>query len=128
MKQRIRTYLVALLIAIVTAVLVLFLSEVISLVDAASLTISILAIIFSAISAFKNEIFPFRLVVFADVLYLTSMPLISNPNVTTVQVLLPITFFNKGYSEGIIETVKLVVKGEKSGSSHDFLPSFEIDM
>ena len=52
----------------------------------------------------------------------------SDPNVTSVQVLLPVTFFNQGYSEGIVETIKLIVKAEQRGTTSIFLPAMEVDM
>lgn len=45
-----------------------------------------------------------------------------------IAVLLPVTFSNGGYSEGIIQMVKLVVSGKNSGITHEFSPSFEVDM
>jgi len=128
MKQRIGTYLLTLLITIVTTLLVLLLSKLVTLSDAAALGISILAVIFTAVSAFKNELFPFRLSIFTDSLHLVTGKLMSDPRVTTLQVLLPITFFNQGYSEGIIETIKLIVKAEQRGTVNDFLPAMEVDM
>ena len=128
MKQRIGTYLLALFITIITTLLVLLLSKLISLSDAASLGISILALIFTIVTSFKNELFPFRLSIFSDSLHLVSGKLMSDPSVTTLQVLLPISFFNKGYSEGIIETVKLAVKSKQRGTTSDFLPVMEVDM
>jgi hypothetical protein len=128
MKQSIGTYLLTLFIAISTTLLVLLLSQLITLSDAAALGISILAVIFTAVTAFKNELFPFRLSVFTDSLHLVTGKLMSDPNVTTVQVLLPVTFFNQGYSEGIIETIKLIVKAEQRGTTSIFLPAMEVDM
>ena len=127
MKQNIMTYLYTIVIAIVTTLLILLLSKLVALSDALTLGISILAVIFTAVTAFKNELFPFRLSVFSDTLHLVTGKLMSDPSKIAISVMLPITFFNRGYSEGIIETIKLIVKAEE-GITSDFLPMMEIDM
>jgi hypothetical protein len=128
MKQKVVTYLYTIVIAIVTTLLVLLISKLVTLSDALTLGISILAVIFTGVTSFKNELFPFRLSVFSDSLHLVTGKLISDPRVITIQVLLPNTFFNRGYSEGIIETIKLIVKAEQHGTTNVFLPMMEIDM
>jgi hypothetical protein len=128
MKQRITTYLSVLVITIVTTLLVLFLSKLVTLSDAITLGISILAVIFTAVTAFKNELFPFRLSVFTDSLHLVTGRLMSDPHAISIQVLLPITFFNRGYSEGIIETIKLIVKAKNLGTESQFITMMEVDM
>jgi hypothetical protein len=128
MKQRILTYLSVLVITIVTTLIVLILSKLVTLSDAITLGISILALLFTALTAFRNELFPFRLSVFSDSLHLVTGGLISDPRAISIQVLLPITFFNRGYSEGIVETIKLIVKTEKHGIQSEFIPMMEVDM
>jgi len=129
MKQRFSFILSTVLIAILTAVLVLVLTSIISLVDALPLGISLLALIVSILSSFKDELFPFRLSVFADGLHLVKTPAVPpNPDMASIVILLPVTFFNRGYSECVVQSIRLKVKGEKTGFEHDFLPSVEIDM
>ena len=129
MKQRFMFILSTVLIAILTAVLVLVLTSIISLVDALPLGISLLALIVSILSSFKDELFPFQLYVFADGLHLVRTPALPpNSDMISIVILLPVTFFNRGYSEGIVQSIRLKVIGEKSGFKHDFLPSVEVDM
>jgi hypothetical protein len=128
MIQRTVVYFSSLLIALATAFLVLILSKIIPLVNALPLGISLLALIVSILSSFKNELFPFRLSVFSDGLHLVAAGVIPPLSGVTIQVLLPITFLNQGYSESIIKNIRLVVTGEKSRVRKEFLPAFELDM
>jgi len=127
MKQRSMFYISSILIALVI-ILALLLFKVIPFSNAVALGISIIALIVSILSSFKNELFPFELSVFTDRLHLVACE--SLPPITgkSIVVLLPITFFNRGYSEGIIQEIKLFVKAKKSGIQKEFLPSFEVDM
>ncbi len=128
MKQRISFFVSIILIAVFTIVLVLLLTKVLSIGEAGALAISLLALFVSILSAFKNELFPFRLLIFADRLHLvaTMHPSPSSPK--TIQVLLPITFFNQGYNEGIVQTVSLLVKEENGEGIYKFIPQMEVDM
>lgn len=106
----------------------LLLMQLVSLSDAFPIGISIVALIFSIISSFKDELFPFRLTTFIDGLFLVAAkPMTQSTNVT-VQVLLPITFFNRGYSEGVIQNIKLSVKAESETTLWSFMPILEVDM
>ncbi len=80
------------------------------------------------ITAFKNELFPFRLLLFIDAIYLVAGELLPPKSGVSVQVLLPITFINRGYSEGIVENISLDVTKENEKSVYKFLPAMEVDM
>ena len=128
MKNRMGFYITVLLIAIFTTLIILLLTRLISIENALPLGISIIALIFSIISSFKDELFPFRLLTFIDSLTLVATePMNKSPN-KTIQVLLPITFYNRGYSEGVIQNIKLIVKVENELTQFVFLPIIEIDM
>lgn len=128
MKLRITFVISTILIAILVAFVVLTLTTLVSLVDALPLGISILALIVSILSSFKDELFPFNLSVFADGLHFVKTPALPpNSDITSIVILLPVTFFNRGYSEGIVQTMRLRISTEKTRFDHEFLPSFEID-
>jgi hypothetical protein len=128
MKQRMIFFVSISLLAVLTIILVLLLTKVVSIGDAGALAISLLAFFVSILSAFKDELFPFRLLIFADKLHLVTTLPPSQSSQKTVQVLLPITFFNQGYSEGIIQTVSLLVKEERDKTKYRFIPQIEVDM
>ena len=110
--------------------LIIFFSIIYSIpiVNLFSIVISFIALAVSIISAFKTEIFPYNLKIFADGLHLAAAGAIPPDQGITVQVLLPITFFNRGYGECFIEKLKLIVKQKDNNDAFVFLPSFEIDM
>ena len=82
-----------------------------------------LALLVSLISAFKSEIFPFALKILVGNIKLTHI--FDAPD-EQVGIILPISFINDGYAEGIIETLTLKVKDEK-GNLRVYQPLFEID-
>jgi hypothetical protein len=128
MKNRIGFYITVVIIAILTTFLVLLLTHIVSIADALPIAFSLLALIVSILSSFKNELFPFRLSAFIDGFYLVASEGIPPITGKTIQVLLPITFFNRGYSEGVIKTINLMVRDDSKLEQNEFLPNFEIDM
>jgi hypothetical protein len=72
------------------------------------LVVSIFAIVGSIVSLFREELFPFRLRVFAgDIIFL------NNPSNPIVDLVLILTFINLGYVDGVIEYVALKVTNSK---------------
>lgn len=122
------TTIVTLIILITLGTYAVIQAGVASLSEALPYSLSILSFFISILSSFREELFPFRLTIFADSVHLVSSEAMPPASGIAVMLLLPITFSNSGYSEGIIQTVKLVVKGEKSKVQHDFLPAVEVDM
>jgi hypothetical protein len=96
--------------------------------DAIPYGLSILAFFISILSSFREELFPFQLTVFADGLTLVAAGSLPPASGITLMVLLPITFSNIGYREGVIQSIKLVVKNEENKGHRDFLPGVEVDM
>ncbi len=127
MRQRSMVF-ILIIIALVTSFLVLLLSKIIPLSNALPLGISLLALFVSILSSFKNELFPFRLSIFSNMIHLVAVKPITPFPGKSIVVLLPITFFNQGYSEGIIEEVELILTSEKSKIRTEYLPISEIDM
>jgi hypothetical protein len=128
MRQRAIFYATAILIALAISILVLLLSRVLPLFYALPFGLSLLALIVSVLSSFKNELFPFRLSVYSNGLHLVTTAALPTRSGTSIGVLLPVTFINQGYAEGVVEYVALVIRTRKGGFKWDFLPVAEIDM
>lgn len=90
--------------------------------------ISVIALLVSIISAFRNDIFPYNLQIFSEGLHLIKTPALPPSTGVAIVVLLPVTFFNKGYGECFVKKVHLVVKQLKTEGNFIFLPAVEIDM
>lgn len=86
-----------------------------------ALVISIIALLGSAISIFKEDFFPFQLrVLSGDVLFLNNQP---NP---AIDLVLTITFINQGYIDGIVELIALKVTNSK-GNKKIYVACNELD-
>lgn len=73
--------------------------------------ISLAALIVSVVSAFKDDIFPFRpRVLFGEVVLTTHPGLPAN----SPTVLIPLAFINEGHGAGVIEGLTLKVESDKS--------------
>jgi hypothetical protein len=119
-------YLVFLLI--LTAVIIFLLRNNNDIKTILTIALSVIALFVSILSAFKNDIFPYNLQVFAEGLHLVKASAMPPSKGITIQVLLPVTFFNKGYGECFIKKVHLIVKPLNLGGEFIFLPAVEIDM
>jgi hypothetical protein len=84
--------------------------------------IALAALVVSVVSAFKEDIFPFRpLVLFEEMLLVA--PTASSHN--SPAILLPIAFINKGYGSGVIEG--LTLKVETEANAKIYTPVLEVD-
>lgn len=85
--------------------------------------ISVLALLISLISAFKNELLPFELKVLAgDVL--VAAP--TSPSHASLPLVFPISFLNTGYAGGIVEAIAIKVIDDQ-GNVKLYTPIAEID-
>ena len=78
----------------------------------------------SVLSAFKNELFEFAPRLLGGALLLPQ----TSPPTASLQLLLPISFINTGYAEGVIEWVALKLVPSDGGDSFVYEPSLEIDL
>jgi hypothetical protein len=85
--------------------------------------ISLLALVVSIVSAFKEDIFPFQPHVLLDEII---MALPTEPPHTNVTLVLPITFINKGNGAGVIHMLALLVETE--GNKKLYSPTVQIDI
>ena len=84
--------------------------------------IAVAALCVSVVSAFKEDIFPFRARLVLDEIVLAPP---SNPPYENVGLLLPLSFVNAGHGAGIIEGLTLKVEGH--GATKLYTPVAEID-
>lgn len=84
--------------------------------------IALAALTVSVVSAFKDDVFPFRPRAFIDeiVFAIPSAPPLDNPIL-----ILPIVFFNDGYGSGVIEGLTLVIENQEN--TKIYIPVFEVD-
>lgn len=86
-----------------------------------ALVVSIIALLGSLISIFKEDFFPFQLrVLSGDVLFLNNQP---NP---AIDLVLTTTFINQGYIDGIVELIALKVTNSK-GNKKIYIACNELD-
>ncbi len=86
-------------------------------------TIATLSLFVSLLSNFKDMIFPFRLSVLAGDVLVAAPTLPSHDSLALV---LPISFINEGYAEGVIEGIGLKIVGA-NGIEKLYTPVAEID-
>lgn len=84
--------------------------------------ISLLALVVSIVSAFKEDIFPFQPRVLLDEIILAPM---SAPSHDSLALVLPITFLNNGNGAGVIHMLALRV--ESSSKTKLYTPLIEVD-
>ena len=84
--------------------------------------ISLLALIISIISAFRNQIFPFQLETSFDTIVVGTT---SGQSHDSLVLMLPIIFLNRAHGHGFIEN--LTIKVECGNSAKIYTPLFEID-
>jgi hypothetical protein len=88
--------------------------------------ISLAALTVSIVSAFKEDVFPFKLRGLIDeVLLAPIQSLSSGPTGDSPAIILPIIFLNSGYGSGIIEGLTLKIEGEKTIKI--YIPITEVD-
>jgi hypothetical protein len=84
--------------------------------------IALAALVVSVVSAFKEDIFPFRpLVLFEEMLLVAP----TAPSHNSPAILCPIAFINKGYGSGVIEGLTLKVETETNAKI--YTPVLEVD-
>ena len=93
--------------------------------DKIAVAISIIALVISICGVFKNEIFTFKLRICAKD---WMMPATAGSSPENFILTLPIQFVNKGYGEGFVEDIVLLISGEKDKQIKYYIPLFEIDM
>ncbi len=98
-------------IIIISLFLIILRNKNLKLEEFLPLILSVLAIVISVFSAFKNEIFPFNITTVAG----DNITIISTdaPQKNSPPIILPISFINEGYGSGIIELVTLTIIDEK---------------
>jgi hypothetical protein len=70
--------------------------------------VSSTALLISIFSAFKNDLFPFHLKVLAG-----DLILLESQQSPSVDLILPVTFINLGYADGVVESIFLKVTDNK---------------
>ena len=123
-------------IGLIILLIILFLSGYVYLVivniinfpDSISIGISLLALVISLISVFKNEIFPHDLNIYIDCFYLVRGNLMNSKGKNTIQIMPTLTFYNRGYGECPIRKIRIRVKPSKRSIEYIFLPAVEIDI
>lgn len=84
--------------------------------------ISMLALIVSIVSAFKEDIFPFQPMVLFDEIIMAPT---SGPSHNSIALVLPLTFINMGNGAGVVHMLALRVESEKG--TQLYTPLQEID-
>ncbi len=122
-------------IGLIILLIILFLSGYVYLVivniinfpDSISIGISLLALVISLISVFKNEIFPHDLNIYIDCFYLVRGNLMNSKGKNTIQIMPTLTFYNRGYGECSIRKIRLLVRQTKNSIEYIFNPTVEVD-
>jgi hypothetical protein len=84
--------------------------------------ISLAALVISVVSAFKEDVFPFRPRALVDEVMLAPPTL---PSHDSLALIVPVAFLNDGYGTGVIEGLTLKIEGE--GGTKVYTPVAEID-
>lgn len=87
-----------------------------------SALIALAAVLISLVSAFANEIFPFRLSLRADEVIFAPP---SAPSHDSPALILPLVFINEGNGSGVVEALSMKI--ENNGVSKIYTPIAEID-
>ena len=114
-----KTILILLVILIITIATMFWAQVETSWISAA---IALVALIFSLISAFKDEIFPFRPKLLAEEVILTPPTASSHDSLGLV---FPLVFINDGNGAGVIEGISIKIEG--AGTTKLYTPVSEID-
>jgi len=99
--------------------IIVFIKASLQIKDYLTIAISFSAFFVALISNFKSEVFSFDLKVLAGAVLL--LPVTSSMN----DIILPITFVNKGYSDGFIEMI--FIKVTKNQQKKKYLPMDDLD-
>ena len=94
-----------------------------SIAQYVAVLISLLALVVSIVSAFKEDIFPFQPVVLLDEIILAPT---SGPSHDSLALVLPITFMNKGNGAGVVHMLALRV--ECDGVVKMYTPLAQVDL
>lgn len=127
MRKRIGQIILAIFILLVLYIY-LVIKNIISFQDAIPISISVIALFISIISVFKNELFPYDLLVFIDNFHLISGGSFYSKDQKTIQPMPTLTFYNRGYGECPMRNIQMIVKPLKGDVDYSFIPAFEIDM
>lgn len=125
MKHYIRTTIFALTIVLVFTILILALQSIVDVKDSIAIILSLIALVVSLVSSFKNELFGFRLDVVASELVLASP---TTPSHNSLALVFPLSFINRGYGEGIVESLAVKAVLGKTQETKLYTPVTEVDM
>lgn len=128
MRQRWRWGIVGILVITVASLSVLAVASNFSQ-TLLPIAISIVSLIISLVSAFRGQLFPFQLKVLPGGLCYVRHSAVSSDESSTdeLDLVLPLSFINSGYGDGVIDGVAVKVL-DKAGTAMLYLPAMEIDL
>lgn len=124
-KHYCRAIIFSLAILLVLVLLVLALHFVLGVKDSIAIALSLVALVVSLVSSFKNELFDFSLDVIAGNLILATP---TAPSHNSLALVFPISFLNLGYGEGVIEDLAVKAVLSQTGQAKLYTPFTEIDI
>lgn len=125
MKQYIRITIFTLAIALVSTILILVLQSIVDVKDSIAIALSLIALAVSLISSFKNELFDFHLDIVGGELVLASP---TGPSHNSLALVFPLSFINRGYGEGIVESLAVKAVFCNTQETKLYTAVVEIDM
>lgn len=120
-----RVTIFVLAIVLVISILILVLQLIVDIKDSIAIALSLIALAVSLVSSFKNELFDFHLDIVTGELVLTSP---TSPSHDSLALVIPLSFINRGYGEGIVENLAVKAVLIKTQETKLYTPIAEIDM
>ena len=125
MKTYLRVLILILSFSLASIILLFALQILFDIKDSFAIAISLVALVVSVISSFKNELFGFSLKIISGELILAYPSAESHESLALI---FPLSFINQGYGEGIVESLAIKVIHTESKIVKLYSPLLEIDI